>query len=142
MEEKTFSTFSDYKYSRRRTIIELLITYIIFTLLACLGFLIDWATFLFFEVCIIASLSIWPHRLRTDRGWKLEFVDDNLTVINLYTRESFAVYDISASDLIIKQTKKEKQLDYCDLKIKNTIFNIRGIRKCEELKKYIKENYS
>lgn len=141
MEEKTFSTFSDYKYSRRRTIIELVITYIVFTLIACFGFLISSSAFWFFEFCIITSIIIWPQRLRTDRGWKLEFIDDNLTVINLYTRESFAVYDISASDLIIKQTKKEKQLDYCDLKIKNTIFNIRGIQNCEELKSYIKKNY-
>lgn len=141
MEQNSLSIYTDAKYSKRRTITELIITYIAFTLLACFGFLISSSAFLFFEFCIISSLIIWPQRLKRDKGWKLDFEGNYLTLINLYTRESYAVYDISASDLIIKQTKKEKEMDYCDLKIKDTIFNLRGVQNCKKLKEYIKENY-
>jgi len=51
------------------------------------------------------------------------------------------IYDIPASDFIINQSKKEKDLDYCSVGIKNTIFAFGGVKKCKELKEYIANNY-
>lgn len=143
MENNTFITETDEKYVKLQSIKGLIISFLIFSLLACLGFLIAWQTFVFFEIIVlIACAATCLQNKRNDNLWRLEFENDVLTITNLKTNNSFYVYDIPASDFVITQTKNEIPLDYCSLIIKNTIFGFGGIKDCQQLKAYIKENYN
>ncbi|MBR2445829.1 MAG: hypothetical protein IKB28_04080 [Clostridia bacterium] len=40
-----------------------------------------------------------------------------------------------------KQSKQDIKRDYCNLVIKNTVFGFYGVRRCNALREYIKQNY-
>ena len=64
-----------------------------------------------------------------------------LILTNLTTGQTFSVWDIPASDIVIKQSEKEKELDYGFVTIKDTVFGFHGVKNCSALREYIKENY-
>ena len=142
MEYNTFTIETDAKYSSRTLNRTFLITFSVLSLLACLGFLITWQTFVFFEALVLIC-GVYSYFLANRKGhsWRLEFKNDELTITNLKTGETFCVWDIPASDFVIKQKEKEKELDCCSLSIKNTVFYFGRLNNCSELRKYIKENY-
>ena len=138
----TFVTETDAKYVRLQSSKALLIIYCVLSLFACLGFLVAWQTFVFFEIIVLISCAVAFFQKRNkDHSWKLEFNDAVITITDLTTKEEFCVYDIPASDLVINQSKNEVRLDYCTLMIKNTVFAFGGIKNCSQLKAYIQENF-
>ena len=142
MEQNTFTIETDAKYAARARNRALLIVFLVMSLLACLGFFVAWQTFVYLEVFVLFSCACtYFLQIRKGHSWRLEFKNDELTIINLKTGEAFCVWDIPASDFVIKQEKKEIELDYCSLSIKNTVFHFEGLNNCSELRKYIKENY-
>ena len=143
MEHDTFVTETDEKYEKLQSRKGIIIAFVVFSLVACLGFFVAWQTFVFFEVIVLIScLAVLLQKRKNGHSWKLEFENDVLTITNINSGESFCVYDIPASDFVITQTKKEIPLDYCSLVIKNTVFAFGGIRDCEQLKIYIEEHYT
>ena len=142
MDDNVFTTETDAEYVKSGYKKACLISFMLFSLFACLGFLVAWQTFVFFEVFVIFSTFVTFFKLRNNNNhWKLKFKGDELTIINLTNHEVFTVYDIPASDFIINQTKSEKRLDYCSLAIKHTVFTFGGVKNCKKLKEYIKDNY-
>ncbi len=137
-----FTTETDPKHVRLQSNKSLVIVFFVFSLIACLGFLVAWQTFVFFELIVIISCFVTLF-LNNKKGhhWKLEFENDMLTITNLKTSQSYWVADIPASDFVITQSQSEMHLDYCSLMIKNTVFSFGGIKNCQQLKTYIKENY-
>lgn len=73
--------------------------------------------------------------------WLLKFVDDTLYLENSLTHKSFRIYDVPASDFVIRQSKKQLAKDRCDIKIKDTVFAIYDADCASELQKYISENF-
>ncbi len=142
MQENTFITETDARYVKRQLKRSMLPLFAIFTALSCLGFLVAWQTFIFFEIISMASLS-FAYFLQTRRGqdYVLSFEGDRLYIHNRTTSESYEVYDIPASDFVIKQTKKEIGLNYCSVIIRGTVFGFGGVKNCKELKEYIAANY-
>ncbi len=142
MNNNTFSTTTDPVYVRLQSNKSLAIVFFVFSLIACLGSLVAWQTFIFFELIVIISCVVSLFR-NSKKGhyWKLSFENDMLTITNLTTNESYWVSDIPASDFVITQSKSEKHYDYCSLMIKNTVFAFGGIKNCQQLKTYIEENY-
>ena len=142
MNNNAFSTETSPQYVRLQSYKSLLIVFLVFSLAACLGFLVAWQTFMFFELIVIIScvVSLFQNN-KKGHHWKLEFENDVLTITNLKTNESFWVSDIPASDFVITQSKAETSLDYCSLMIKNTVFAFGGVKNCQQLKTYIRENY-
>ena len=142
MKNNTFVTQTDSKHVKKQQQKAFLGCFGVGSLLACVGFFVAWQTFLFLELLVLGGcLGAFFKKRSEEHSWRLEFKGDELTVINLITNESFAVYDIPASDFVINQTKHEKKLNYCSLMIKDTVFMFGGLEKCEELKSYLKENY-
>ncbi|MBO5778696.1 MAG: hypothetical protein J6R82_03925 [Clostridia bacterium] len=138
----TFVTETDPQYVRKLFIKGMIISFFAFSLIACLGFLVAWQTFVWFELVVIFS---WVVALvlcqKKGNHWTLEFKGDVLTITNIKTNASYCVYDIPASDFMIKQSKRDVQLDYCTFLIKNTVFAMDGVKNCQQLKAYIQENY-
>ena len=139
----TFLTDTDFQYVRLQSGKSFILFFGIFSLAACLGFLVAWQTFLFLEFLVVISCvyGFWQNGKQEHR-WKLEFENDFLTITNLKTQESFCVYDIPASDFVITQTKREIPLDYCTVAIKHTVFAFGGVRNCRALKAYIQDHYA
>ena len=142
MNNNAFTTETIPQYVRLQSNKSLIIVFFVFSLIACLGFLIAWQTFIFFELIVIIScfVTLFQNN-KKGHHWKLEFENDVLTITNLKTNESYWVSDIPASDFVITQSKNEMHLDYCSLMIKNTVFAFGGVKNCQQLKTYIKENY-
>lgn len=142
MENNSFVTETDAKYAELQTNKALVIVFLIFSLVACLGFLVAWQTFAFFEGIVLISCFItFFSKKRSGNYWRLEFVNDNLTVTNLKSGKSFHVDNVPATDFVITQTKSEIPLDYCSLMIKNTVFVFGTVKNCTQLKEYIDANY-
>ena len=142
MINNAFSTETSPQYVRLQSNKSLIVVFLVFSLIACLGFLVAWQTFIFFElIVIVACVGSLFQNNKKGHHWKLEFENDVLTITNLKTNESYWVSDIPASDFVITQSKSEMPLDYCSLMIKNTVFAFGGVKSCHQLKTYIKENY-
>ena len=79
--------------------------------------------------------------LRREKGMTQKELADMLNITDKTMGESFWVYDIPASDFIITQSTKEKKLNICGMAIKETVFILPCLKHCNELKKYISENF-
>ena len=142
MANNSFVTETDPKYALLHYNKSLIIAFFILSFIACFGLIIGWQTFMFFEVIIFSGCFIvFKQNKQKGHFWKLNFEGHTLTITNKITYESFNVYDVSASDFIIKQSKREKQLNYCTLKIKRTVLELGGVKNCQQMKDYIQKNY-
>ena len=139
----TFITETDSEYVRLQTHKTTLALFVVLSLLACLGFLIAWQTFLFLEfIVLIACVITLNSNKSTHHDYVLKFEDDRLYITDKANSNIYEVFDIPASDFIINQTKQETKKDYCSLAIKNTIFAFGGVKNCVQLKKYISDNFN
>ncbi len=137
-----FTTETDSRATRRDIIKGLLISFVVLSGLSCLGFLIAWQTFCFFEAIIVISMTFSSvFLLKKDNHVVLRFEGNELFVTLGGKRGTYVVHSIPASDFVINQSKKQAQLDYCDLTIKNTIFVMGNVKNCREMKEYIKQYY-
>ena len=138
----TFVTETDEKYVQKQSKRVAIIMYIVMSLLACLGLLITWQMLLFLEAIVLFScIFTYIKTTKNDHNYTLHFEGDVLTITDNSKNERYEVYDIPASDFIINQNKKEKNLDYCSVGIKSTVFAFGGVKKCKELREYIANNY-
>lgn len=138
----TFTTETDSGYVKHQTYKTTIVLFVALSLLACLGFLIAWQTFLFIEFlvavsCVVALVS----KKGTHHDYVLKFEGDRLYITDKANASVYEVFDIPASDFIINQTKREAKKDYCSLAIKNTVFAFGGVKNCAQLKQYILEHY-
>lgn len=142
MIQNSFVTETDIKHVQRQTNRVFVIIFAIASVFACLGFLIAWQTFLFFEAAVLIScaVALFSNR-KSSHSWKLKFENDRLYITNQTTGDVFEVYDIPASDFVINQTKEEQEIDYCSLLVKNTVFAFGGVKNCRDLKNYIANNF-
>ena len=128
----SFNTETDAAYVRRASVKAVIVIFVLLSLLACLGFLIAWQTFVFFECIVVAAcLFTFINKIRNLHYYKLQFDGAHLLITDVKNSKEF----------IINQTKKEETIDYCSLTIKNTVFLFGGVKKCRELKEYIEQHF-
>ena len=140
--KKTFFTETDIAYAKWQACKFMPVTYLILAALASVGLLIAWQTFLYFEAfAFIIAVLTFIITMKNTHEYRLRFENDMLHITDKTTGESFWVYDIPASDFIIQQTANEKKRDVCSVAIKDTVFILPCIKHCDELKKYISENF-
>lgn len=142
MEEKAcFSTQTDERYALRQELRSFGLVFLIFSAVACLGFLVSWKTFLFFEALVVFATLSGLLQKRKKLNWLLEFEQTTLTLTNLETAESITIRDLPADAFLIGQGKQEEALDYCSLLIKNTAFGLTGVQNCKALQAYIEAQF-
>ncbi len=141
MENKSFTTETDAKYAKGQFFRPILISVIGTMTLSLLSLIVSWQFFVFLLVMHIFCLGILYYTTVRKSSWRLFFENDLLTLTNLTTGQTFSVWDIPASDIVIKQSEKEKELDYCFVTIKDTVFGFHGVKNCSALREYIKQNY-
>jgi hypothetical protein len=141
MENKSFTTETDAKYAKMQFFRPALITMIGTMTLSLLGLIVSPGLVVMLEITQLFCLGIIYYTTLRKCSWRLFFENDQLTLTNLTTGQTFSVWDIPASDIVIKQSEKEKELDYGFVTIKDTVFGFHGVRNCNALREYIKENY-
>ena len=141
MENQSFTTETDAKYAKKQFLKPILFTMIGIMTLSLLAFIISWQLAAFLLISLGFCFGIAYYITIRKCSWKLHFENDNLTLTNLTTRQTFSVWDIPASDIVIKQSEKERELDYGFVTIKDTVFGFHGVKHCNALREYIKQNY-
>ena len=141
MENKSFTTETDSKYAKKQFIKPILFVFIGGAPLCLLALLISWQLAAFLLISLGFCFGIAYYTTIRKCSWKLHFENDNLTLTNLTTGQTFSVWDIPASDIVIKQSEKERELDYGFVTIKDTVFGFHGVKHCNALREYIKQNY-
>ena len=142
MEQDTFTTSTDTQYWKDQSIKSMSILFLVLSCFASLGLLIALQTFLIFEM-LVSFICFFSYYItqKNIHDCRLCFENDFLLIKDRTTGEVFEVYDIPASDFIITQSAKEKKLNICGMAIKETVFILPCLKHCNELKKYISENF-
>ncbi len=84
---------------------------------------------------------ILAFQMKTNNVFTLTF-DGNVIYFDGKTKKAhYRIFDIPASDIVLKQSNADKAANCCSLRIKNTIFNLKYVENYSELKKYIDENF-
>lgn len=142
MTKNTFVTETDVQYLQSQSSRVMVVIFVVISALACLGFLIAWQTFVFFELIVLISCGVTVvYSKKSSQSWKLEFEDDRLTITNQKNGKKSVICGVSASVFIMNQTRKEKELDYGSVGIRFTAFAFGGVKNYQALKQYIFENF-
>ena len=143
MENNTFVTETDVEFAKQQFKRGIVIVFLVGTLLSCLGLLVSWSLFGIFEAILIFSCAMSTKQQQA-RGfaWRLEFFSNELIITNLTTGEQFRVYDTPASDFVVKCSRYKNESDCCTFAVKRTVLGFDGVKNCEQLRAYIKENFN
>ena len=142
MEKATFSTTTNPILCKKHSQKVFAVTGMVLCLLSCFGLLISFNVFCFIEFIVIVTIALFFFvNNQKSYSWKLKFEGDTLYIEDLNSFKRFVVYNIPASDIVIKQSEEEKRSDYCRLRIKKTIFQFGGVKNCSQLKEYIQKYY-
>ena len=123
----------------RKSILAIICTFIPMFLLAFGGLKIAVITWLYFE-SVLLLVFLFCLFLVSKTHWEMEFQGNSVSLVNTGNHQSYYIQDLTQSDLIIKQTKKQKRNNCCDLKIANTPFGIYDVKRHDELLVYIQNH--
>lgn len=73
-------------------------------------------------------------------NFRFRFEGSTLHIENKALGDSFVLRDLPASDFDMRQSRKEKELDYCTLLIANSSMAFGGVKNCSGLRRHIEEN--
>ena len=127
------------KSTARKSVLTIIYTFIPMFLLAFWGLKIAVITWLYFEIVFLAVFVLCLF-LVSKTHWEIEFQGNNVNLVNTGNRQSYYIDNLTQSDLIIKQSPKQKKKNCCDVKIANTPFGIYDVKRYNELMIYIQEN--
>lgn len=139
MENNVFITETDPLLVKRGIYRSTAVLFVILTALCCFAFLISWQAFLFFEITVVFSCVITVRRKQY--CYSLRFEGNRIFITNRTTGEQIVVFDITADDFVINQTKSEVKTDHCSLMIKKHMLTFGGVKECSALKEYISQNF-
>ncbi len=138
---KAFITETDTKYIKTQTYITAGILFVILTGLASLCLLFSQKIFAAAEIVVILACLMMVSSKKQDRHYyRLRFDSSGLYVTSLATGGSFSVPELSPGDLVIRQSRREKKLNYCTLLISGTAYAFGGVKNCSGLKEFLDNN--
>ncbi len=90
-----------------------------------------------FGILSIALLS----QVGVNNVFTLRFEGAKLYLDGKQKHMHYEVYDIPASDIVLKQSAADKAANECSIRIKNTVFNLKYVENYAEMKAYIEANF-
>ncbi len=96
-----------------------------------------------FAVAIAVFIYVFMHTV-SKGNYVITFTFEGAELhIDGSTRNSahYVVYDVPASDFVLTQSPKEKELNRCTMAVKGTMFKYKNVENYTELKAYIEENF-
>ena len=135
--EDSFHTVS----TSSRNVKTIIITFIVMGVLACLGLMISFTTFIFLEamlliICIMMLLIVSKVK------WDMAFSGTCLTITNMATNQQYYLHDLKRSDFVFSQSKAQKAKNCAHLKIVGSSAVFNDVQHFAELKAYIDQNFS
>lgn len=109
--------------------------------LASLGAITVTLAFCVMLEVVLALVFLVMLRISSRAYWELRFEGAQLFLTDCGSRQTYRVFDVPASDFDIRQTEAQKAKNLCDLKIKNTMFNVYDAREADKLVRYIEEHF-
>ena len=126
--------------SARKSVLTIIYTFIPMFALAFLGLKIAVTTWLFFEIVLLLTFGFTLF-LTAKTHWEIQFENDKVIVYNTGNRQSYVFEQVKQSDFHIKQSKKQKEANTCDMKIEDAVFAFYDVQSCQEMLAYIQENF-
>ena len=124
----------------RKSVLTVICTFIPLFALAFLGLKIAVATWLFFEIILLVVFGLCL--LLTGRThWEIQFENDKVTIYNTGNRQSYLFEQLRQSAFHIKQSKKQKANNACDMRIEDSVFAFYDVQHCQEMLEYIQKNF-
>ena len=118
------------------------IVYLVFALSALFALKITVQFCLFLEIPIFIG-AVYAIIMQYKTKCKIQFLFEGncLYIQGSSVKQSWKVFDISADEIVLTQSKRQKLKNCCDMRIKNTIFQYHCVENYSELKKYIGEHF-
>ena len=136
----TYTNEKDHLKVSRMTVVYM---FLIMSLLALMALTVTWQFYVFLQVIVLVSCVFsFVTVTRTGHDFELRFEGDRLFITDRRSGASYEVWDIPASDIVLKQSKKDASLDRGVMVIKGTRFIFNYIYNFAELREYIRINYS
>lgn len=135
---KKFVTETDAKYIKNQSYITAAILFVLLSALASLCLLLSQKIFAAAEIVVILACLMVVFSKKQDRhNYRFRFEGSTLHVESKVGGDSFVLRDLPASDFDIRQSRKEKKLDYCTLLIANSTLAFGGVKNCSGLRAHI-----
>ena len=126
--------------SARKSVLAMVYSFIPMFALAFLGLKIAVVTWLFFEIVLLLVFGFTLF-LTAKTHWEIQFENSKVLIYNTGNRQSYVFENIKQSDFHIKQSKKQKANNTCDMKIEDSVFAFYDVQSCQEMLAYIGENF-
>lgn len=126
--------------SAKKNILTTIITFIPMFALAFLGLKIAVITWLFFEGILLLTFCFLL-LLVSKTHWEIEFKGDRILLYNTGNRQSYIFEQLQQSDFHIRQSKKQKIKNTCDMKLSDAPFVFSDVEAYEEMQTYIQNNF-
>lgn len=137
----SFVTETDIEYVKKQSYKTVGIIFVALSLLALFALLISKRVYACVEVLVILGCLLGIFSKKYDsHNYRFIFEGRDLIVRTKSGSDGFRLPDMSASDFVFKQSKKEMELNYCTLLIKDSTIAFGGVKNCKELKTYINAN--
>ena len=124
----------------RKSVLTVIYTFIPLFALAFLGLKVAVASWLFFEIILLLVFGFCL-LLTGKTHWEIQFENSKVLIYNTGNRQSYVFENIKQSDFHIKQSKKQKEANTCDMKIEDAVFVFYDVQSCQEMLSYIRENF-
>lgn len=124
----------------RKSVLIVIYTFIPMFALAFLGLKIAVATWLFFEIILLAVFAFLL-LLTYKTHWEIQFENDKILVYNTGNRQSYIFEHLTQSDFHIKQSRKQIAENACNMKLEDAIFVFSDVQSCQEMLEYIRQNF-
>jgi hypothetical protein len=132
----SFSTRS----SARKSMTVCFFTFPVLFALAFLGLLVAVTTWLFFELILLICFGLCMGLTASTRT-KITFTGRKLTVYSTGNRQTYVFDALTAEDILITQSKRQKKADTCDMKFRGTLYGITELQNCTALRAYLAEHF-
>ncbi len=94
------------------------------------------------SACYVLVLVVLASQIKINNIYTLRFEGNVLYLDGKTKNAHYQVYDIPASDFVLKQSKADVAQNSCSMRIKHTVFyNLKYVENYSELKKYIEDNF-
>jgi len=138
---KKFETETDLKYVKNQAMLFAVAVFIVLSLICWLCLRSFEKIFAAAEIVIILACLMMVFSKKQDRhNYRFRFEGSTLYVESKTGAEGLILRDMSASDFDIRQSAREKKMDYCTLLVSGSAMAFGGVKNCSGLREYIRQN--
>ena len=138
---KKFETETDIKYIKSQAMLAAVLVFIVLSVLCWLFLRSFEKIFAAAEIVIILLCLMMIFSKKQERhNYRFRFEGATLYVESKIGAGGLVLRDMSASDFDLRQSAREKKLDYCTILVSGSGIAFGGVKNCSGLRAYMEEN--